>query len=315
MLYDRIAANVRRTYFLIAAFILLVSALGLTVGYLTGIEYWGLVIALLIALAMSWGSYYNSDRVALSISQAQPADPARDAQLINIVEGLSLAAGIPAPRVYRIDDDAPNAFATGRDPEHAAVAVTTGLMDKLTRDQIEGVVAHELAHVKNRDILVMTISVTLIGTVLLISDIMFRAFLWGGLGRRRGGGSGAGAVGAVLALLALVLLTVSPIFARILHFAISRRREYLADADALLLTRNPDGLIGALEKLRSDRTVVHSASRATAHLWIESPIDSQAAKRRQKPRAWLNNLFNTHPPLDDRIAVLRELAARPLPTT
>lgn len=315
MLYDRVAANVRRTYLLMVVFTILVAAVGLAAGYLLGIGYWGLVIALGISLAMTWGSYYNSDRVALKMSRAYPADPTADARLHNIVEGLSLAAGLPKPGVYRVDDDAPNAFATGRDPAHAAIAVTSGLMDKLSRDELEGVIAHELAHVKNRDTLVMTVSVTLIGTVILASDVLLRAFLWGGMGRRRGGGrsgSGAGAVTAVLALVAVLLLILSPFIARLLHFAISRRREYLADADAVLLTRHPDGLIGALEKLKSDRTVVRSASRATAHLWIESPIDQQAAARRQKPRAWLNRLFNTHPPLDDRIAALRRATGGPI---
>ena len=305
MLYDRVAANVRRTYALMLVFTALVAAVGLAAGYLLGIGYWGLVIALGISLAMTWGSYYNSDRIALSMSRAYPAHETHDARLHNIVEGLALAAGLPKPGVYRVDDEAPNAFATGRDPAHAAVAVTTGLMEKMNRDELEGVIAHELAHVKNRDTLVMTISVTLIGTVVLAADFMFRAFLWGGMGRRGRGGGGSNPVGLVLMLVAVALLVLSPIIARLLHFAISRRREYLADADAILLTRHPEGLMGALEKLKSDRTVVKSASRATAHLWIESPIDSSAASRRQKPRAWLNNLFNTHPPLDDRIAALR----------
>ena len=305
MLYDRVASNVRRTVALMVLFTALVAAVGLAAGLLLGIGYWGIVIALGISVAMTWGSYYNSDQIALSMSRAKPADETKDARLHNIVEGLSLAAGLPKPGVYVVDDEAPNAFATGRNPEHAAVAVTTGLMKKLSRDELEGVIAHELAHVKNRDTLVMTISVTLIGTVVLAADFMFRAFLWGGMGRRGRSSGGSNPVGLVLMLVAVGLLVLSPLIARLLHFAISRRREYLADADAVLLTRYPDGLIGALEKLKSDRTVVRSASRATAHLWIESPIDNVASSRRQKPRAWLNGLFNTHPPLDDRIAALR----------
>ncbi len=287
MLYDRIAANVRRTCFLIAAFILLVSALGLTVGYLIGIEYWGLVIALLIALAMSWGSYYNSDRVALSISQAQPADPARDAQLINIVEGLSLAAGIPAPRVYRIDDDAPNAFATGRDPEHAAVAVTTGLMDKLTRDQIEGVVAHELAHVKNRDILVSSIAATMAGAITMMARMVGYAAMFGG-GRDRDGG---GALGA------LAMMIVAPLAAVVIQMAVSRTREYKADATGARIVGHPHGLMSALQKLEhASQRVPVEASPTTAHMFIVRPFSGG-----------LMGLFATHPPMQERIRRLRDV--------
>ena len=246
MLYERVASNVRRTYALMVVFVALAAVVGLAAGYLLGIGYWGLAIALGISVLMTWGSYFNSDKIALKMSRAYPADETRDAQLHNIVEGMSLAAGLPKPGVYKVDDEAPNAFATGRNPEHAAVAVTTGLMEKLSRDELEGVIAHELAHVKNRDTLVMTISVTLIGTVVLAADVMFRAFLWGGVGRRGSGGGGNNPVGLVLMLLALVLLVLSPLIARVLHLAISRRREYLADGDAVLLTRHPDGLIGAL---------------------------------------------------------------------
>lgn len=308
-MYDRIASNVRKTWGLMFLFVLLVAALGWVAGYWTGWGYYGVLVAVAIAVLMSWGSYFSSDKIALSMSRAKPADPNEYAQLHNIVDGLAIAAGLPKPRVYVVDDPAPNAFATGRNPEHAAVAVTSGLLGLMNRDELEGVLAHELSHIQNRDTLVMTIAVTLVGVVVLIGDFFLRA-MWLGGGRRsndRGGGGPA----AIFALLGIVLLVLAPLFARMLQFAISRRREFLADTDAVYLTRHPEGMIGALEKLKSDETVVRTASRATAHLWIESPIQTNAREgRRQtnKPGAWLNRLFTTHPPLDERISALRSLA-------
>jgi heat shock protein HtpX len=305
-MYERVRSNVRKTWALIAGFIGLTILVGWAFGLYLGIGLWGLVGALVFSLLMSWGSYFNSDKIALAMSRAKPADERGYLQLHNVVEGLSLAAGLPKPRVYVIDDIAPNAFATGRDPDHAAVAVTTGLLQKMTRDELEGVVAHELAHVKNRDILVMTIAVTLVGVIVLLADWFMRAMWWGGGGRSRDS-KGAG---TPLALLGLVLLIVAPVIAQVLHFAISRRREFLADADAVLLTRYPDGLVSALQKLKEDQTVVESASRATAHMWIESPIARAAGEARHGSGSgsWLNRMFDTHPPLDDRIEALRSSA-------
>ena len=306
-MYERVASNVRKTWLLIFVFVVLVLAVGWVFGEFMQIGLWGLGGAAIFAVFMTWGSYFASDKIALSMSRAQPADPVKHAQLHNLVEGLSIAAGIPKPRVYVVEDAAPNAFATGRNPEHAAVAVTTGLMEKLTRDELEGVIAHELAHVENRDTLVMTLAVTLVGVIVLLADWMIRAMWWGGGGgdRDRGGG-----LGLPFAILGMVLLVLAPLIAQLLQFAISRQREFLADADAVLLTRYPDGLIGALEKLQQDRTVVRSASRATAHLWIESPIARHAneTKRATKQGAWLNRMFDTHPPLETRIAALRSSA-------
>jgi heat shock protein HtpX len=306
-MYDRIASNVRKTWALILLFGALVALVGWVFGEFTGIGYWGLVGAVVFAVLMTWGSYFASDRIALSMSRAKPADETEHRQLHNIVEGLSIAAGLPKPRVYVVEDSAPNAFATGRNPEHAAVAVTTGLLEKLNRDELEGVLAHELSHIENRDTLVMTIAVTLVGVIVLLADWMLRALWWGG-GRREGRGSNAG---VPIALLGLILMVLAPVFAQMLQFAISRRREFLADVDGVRLTRHPEGLIGALEKLRDDRTVVRTASRATAHLWIESPIARAAEPgrpRTTKPGAWLNRLFDTHPPLEERIDELRSLA-------
>ncbi|HEX2293880.1 MAG TPA: M48 family metalloprotease [Actinomycetota bacterium] len=306
-MYDRIAGNVRKSWLLVIAFFVLTGIVGYFFGYFTGTGLWGLWIAVAFSAFMSWGSWFASDRIALGMSRARPADPKVFAQLHNIVESLSIAAGLPKPRVYVVEDIAPNAFATGRNPEHGAIAVTTGLVLKMKRDELEGVIAHELAHVKNRDTLVMTLAVTLVGVIVLLADWMMRALWWGA-------GESEGKAFAPLAILGVVLLVTAPLFAQMLQFAISRRREFLADADAVFLTRYPDGLISALEKLRDDSTVVRTASRATAHLWIEQPNARHAHEGGSKTRksgAWLNRLFDTHPPLDERIAALRSLSPQP----
>jgi heat shock protein HtpX len=310
-LYDRIAGNVRKSWLLIIVFFALTGAVGWSFGYFTGTGLWGLWIALAFSILMSWGSWFASDKVALAMSRAQPADPKVFAQLHNVVEALSLAGGLPKPRVYVVEDIAPNAFATGRNPEHSAIAVTTGLILKMDRNELEGVIAHELAHVKNRDTLVMTLAVTLVGVIVLLADWMLRGLWWGA-------SEAEGKAFAPLAVIGFLLLITAPLIAQLLQFAISRRREFLADADAVFLTRYPDGLIGALEKLRDDSTVVRSASRATAHLWIEQPNARHAhegGSRTRKSGAWLNRLFDTHPPLDERIAALRSLAPQPAAAT
>jgi heat shock protein HtpX len=306
--YERIASNKRKTWALIFGFIVIVGLIGWAFGQYMGGGPAGLVIAVVIALFMTWGSYFNSDKIALAVSKAKPADDPAYNQLHNIVESLSIAAGIPKPRVYVVDDTAPNAFATGRNPEHAAIAVTTGLLEKLSRDELEGVIAHELSHVKNRDTLIMTIAVTLVGVIILLADIFLRALWWGG--GRGGDRDSGGGIGAILAIVGLVLLVLGPLIGKIMQFAISRRREYLADADGVFLTRYPDGLINALEKLKQDQTVVKSGSRATAHLWIEEPMarTPEEARRGSGRGAWLNRMFDTHPPLDDRIAALKASA-------
>jgi len=303
--YERIASNIRKTWLLIFVFVLLVAAIGLVFGYYTGFGLWGLVGAVVFSLLMTWGSYFSSDKIALRMSRAKPAEGPEYQQLHNIVEALCLAAGMPKPGVYVVEDDAPNAFATGRNPEHAAIAVTTGLLNKMNRDELEGVLAHELSHVKNRDTLVMTLAVTLVGVIVLLADWLLRALWWGGGDRRRSGG-------VPLALIGLALMILAPLIAQLLQFAISRRREFLADADGVFLTRYPDGLISALEKLQGDQTVVRTASKATAHLWIESPIarhaQEEGPRKTTRQGAWLNRLFDTHPPLEERIQVLRTSA-------
>ncbi len=315
-MYDRIASNVRKTWGLMFLFVLLVAGIAWAAGYWTGWGPYGVVVAVVIAILMTWGSYFNSDKIALSMSRAKPADEADYAQLHNIVDGLAIAAGIPKPRVYVVEDAAPNAFATGRNPKHAAIAVTTGLLHVMNRDELEGVLAHELSHIQNRDTLVMTIAVTLVGIVVLLGDFFMRS-MWFGGGRRGNDREGGGGPAAIFAIVGLVLLILAPLFAQLLQFAISRRREYLADTDAVYLTRHPEGMIGALQKLKGDDAVVRTASRATAHLWIESPIQTNATEGRKhtnKSGAWLNRMFQTHPPLDDRIAALQSLTPGMQPT-
>jgi heat shock protein HtpX len=280
--------------------VLVVILVGLAFNTIIGYGPVGVVIAVVIAAGLAIGSYWKSDQIALSMSRAQPASVEEYPRLHNVVEGLCIAAGLPKPRLYIVQDDAPNAFATGRDPKHAAVAVTTGLLQKMNRIELEAVLAHELSHVQNYDILVSTLAVTMVGAVALLSDIGIRS-LWFGGGRRSRDDNGGG---SLLMILALVFLVLAPIVAKIMQLAVSRRRESLADFSAVEMTRYPPGMVSALEKLRDDQTVVAAGSRATAHLWIEQPM---AQKKEEGPFSRLNHLFDTHPPLEERIAALREL--------
>jgi heat shock protein HtpX len=260
----------------------------------------GIIVAFVFAVAMSFGSYFYSDKVALAASHARPADGPEYQRYHNLVEGLCIAAGLPKPRLFVVDDSSPNAFATGRNPEHAALAVTTGLLQMMNRVELEGVVAHELSHVKNYDILVSTIAVTAVGVVALLSDLGLRMMWWGG---GRDDDDNNGGAGAILAVLALALLVLAPFVAQLMQFAVSRNREYLADASGVQLTRYPPGLCSALEKLQADQAVVKHATRATAQMWIESPLDRTEDARGSK----LNRMFDTHPPLVDRIKRLKEM--------
>lgn len=301
-MHELVSSNKRRTVMLMAVFAGLLVLVGMAVGVLMGNGTGGTVIALVVAGLMSVGSYWKSDAIALAVSRAEPADPAEYPRLHNLVEGLCIAAGLPKPRVYIVRDDAPNAFATGRNPQHAAIAVTTGLLEKMNRVELEGVVAHELSHIRNYDILVSTIAVTMVGAVALLTDITLRMMWWNGgrVSRDNDRENGTNP----LAYLGLVLLVLAPVVARLMQAAVSRNRESLADASACQMTRYPPGLIGALEKLQADSTVTHSASMATAHMWIEQPLSGVGDAGRW---AKFHNLFNTHPPLEERIARLKEL--------
>ena len=301
-MFELIRSNKRRSIALVAGFVIIVALVGAAVGFLVGNGPIFTVVALILSGLFAFASYWKADAIALRVSRAQPADPAEYARLHNLVEGLCIAGGLPKPRVYIVDDPAPNAFATGRNPNHAAIAVTTGLLDLLNRVELEGVVAHELSHIRNYDILVSTLAVTMVGAVALMTDMAIRMMWWnGGRVARRGDHADSS---NPLAFVGFALLIVAPIVAKAMQATISRRRETLADVSACQLTRYPPGLISALEKLQEDTTVTHSASTATAHLWIEQPMSGVGdGGRLEKP----HKLFDTHPPLEERIALLREL--------
>jgi heat shock protein HtpX len=301
-MFELIRANKRRSVLLVAGFVGVVALIGAGVGFLIGNGPVFTLVALVISGAIAFGSYWKADEIALRVSRARPADPQRYRRLHNLVEGLCIAGGLPKPRVYVIDDPAPNAFATGRNPNHAAIAVTTGLLEKMNRVELEGVVAHELSHIRNYDILVSTLAVTMVGAVALLTDMAIRLMWWnGGRVPRQGDHQNTN---NPLALVGFALLIVAPLVAKAMQSAISRRRETLADVSACQLTRYPPGLISALEKLQEDTTVTHSASTATAHLWIEQPM-SGVGDSGKLPS--VHRLFDTHPPLEERIALLREL--------
>ncbi len=291
-MWDEIAKNKRESWLLFFFFILFIMGLGWVFGLVWGIGYWGTVIAFFLAIIMAFGAYYDSDRVVLAISRARPATHEEYAYLDNTVEGLAIAAGIPKPKIYVIDDPAPNAFATGRDPEHAVICVTTGLMKKLNRAELEGVLAHETSHIKNYDIRFMMLVTVMVGMVALLSDFMLRTFVWGG-GRNRERGNG------LILVIAIVLAILAPIAALLMKLALSRKREYLADANGALLTRYPEGLASALEKLKADKAPLKVANKATAHLYIINPL--------REHKSFLNNLFSTHPPIEERIKRLRAM--------
>ena len=301
-MFEQIKANKRKSAALIVAFIVLLVAVGAAIGVLVGYGLAGTIIALVFAGTMAAISYWKADAIALSVSRAVPADPDQYRRLHNLVEGLCIASGLPKPGVYIVVDPAPNAFATGRDPKHAAIAVTTGLLEKMNRVELEGVLAHELSHVRNYDILVSTLVVTLVGSIAILTDLGIRMMWWNGGRVRRAGDRNDS--GNPLALLGFALLIFAPLLAKLMQAAVSRKRETLADVSACQMTRYPPGLISALEKLRDDSTVTHSSTTATAHLWIEQPMSGVADGGRL---GRLHQMFDTHPPLEERIELLREL--------
>jgi len=294
-MWEQITSNRVKSAILVATFVAFVIVLGWVFGRATGWGPAGPVLAAVVAGALAFGSYYKSDRLVLALSHARPAPPDEFPYLHNTVEGLAIAAGLPKPAVYVIEDDAPNAFATGRNPEHAAIAVTTGLLDRLNRVELEGVIGHEMSHIADYDTLLMTLAAVMVGTVALLSDWMFRSFFWGGRRRRTGGGQG----GAIILLVGLVLAILSPLIAQMIKLAISRRREYLADSNSARLTRYPLGLASALEKIALDKQPLRAANKATAHLFIVNPLKEHGGA--------MNSLFSTHPPVEKRIELLRSM--------
>jgi len=274
----------------------LIFALAWLFGELTNLGPHGLILAVVIAVVMTFGSYYSSDKIVLAISRARPVEKKDYPYLYNVVEGLAIAAGLPKPRCYIIDDTAPNAFASGRNPKNSVIVVTSGLLEKLNRAELEGVIAHEMAHIKNYDILVQTLAVVMVGIVVLLSDWILRTFLWGG--RRRSSKDG-GNVGAIIVVVGLILAIFSPFIAQLIRLAVSRKREFLADANGAFLTRYPPGLASALKKLDADREPLEAANKATAHLYIVNPL--------KDIKGTVNKLFSTHPPIQERVAALEKM--------
>ena len=296
-IYDAVAANRWRTVALVTVFTGLLVALGYVVGevFAPGGGVAMVPLALGFSGVSATASYFAGDKLVLAQSQARELAPGAEPQLRNVVETLSIGLGTAPPRIYLIDDTAPNAFATGRDPKHASIVVTRGLLDKLDRTELEGVIAHEMSHVVNRDIRVMLLVTVLVGTVALLSDWMLRSFAWGGGGRRgrdRGGGG-------IILIIAIALAILTPIVATLIQLAVSRQREYLADASGALLTRYPLGLANALRKIAADTEALEVANKATASLYIANPL-------KDAPRA-LDGLFDTHPPIAERIRRLEAM--------
>ncbi len=291
-MYDEIAANRWRSSLLIVIFFALIILLGLGLGAFYGNQWFGIIFSIIIGITYFLISYYHGSSFILSMSKAQEAQKPEYTQLLNTVEGLAIAAGLPqVPKVYVIDDSALNAFATGRDPQHASITVTTGLLKKMNKLELEGVLAHELSHIKNFDIRVMMLAAVLVGIAVLLSDFLLRSFLWGGKqGRKDDNGSGA-----LFILLGVILAVLAPLIGQLIQLAISRKREFLADASGALLTRYPKGLADALHKIKNDPDpLVDTANKATAPLYISIPF-------RRNNSSWLQSLFSTHPPIEERI--------------
>jgi heat shock protein HtpX len=297
-MYSQIESNKRRSFLLIALFIGLLSLVGYAYGYVTGTGYEGLAFALIISVGMTLVSWFAGDKIVLATSGAEEIKSREQAPYVwNMVENLCITAGLPMPRVYLIPDSALNAFATGRDPKHASIALTKGIVDRLENEELEGVIAHELSHVKNDDIKFMMLVAILVGAITLLGHYFLRGMMFGGR-RGRSDKDGLGTIGLVLGIIFLIL---SPIIGQLIKFAISRRREYLADASGALLTRYPEGLARALEKIRDTSVPVARAPEATAHLWISNPFGNGTSGFK------FANLFSTHPPIEDRIKELRKM--------
>jgi heat shock protein HtpX len=301
-LYEQIARNKRRTALLVLGALVFAGGLGFLFSYLiVNNGFAGLVIALIIVGIGAAASYFAGDKLVLRAARAKPVTHEEEPRLHNIVEGLALAAGLPKPAVYVVEEKAPNAFATGRDPEHSSIAVTRGLLDTMNRVELEGVIGHEMSHVKDRDILLGTVVAALVGAVVLLSEFMLRWLWWGG-GRGGRRDEGAGRAFPLLVILGVVLAILAPFLAQVIKLAVSRRREYLADAEGALLTRYPPGLASALRKIAADTTPLRVANNATAHLWLNQP-----SRIPGESNHWWENLFSTHPPIRERIRILEEM--------
>lgn len=306
-IYEVQDANKRKSVLVIVFFVAFVSiaiyTISIAMGMYMGYEPGGLGIAglaLIISGLISLGGYYFSDRIILTISKARPADRKIDFHFYTIAENLCIGAGIPKPRLYVIDDSAPNAFATGRNPDNSVIAATTGLLEKLDRTELEGVIAHEISHIKNYDTRLMSVVAVLVGSVALLADFFLRMTWLGGGSRSNRKGN----TGAIFLILGILFAIIAPIIANLIKLAISRRREFMADAGSVAITRQPSGLISALKKIASDHEPLEVANKATAHLYIENPFKDKSSSA----VGWFSNMFNTHPPIEDRISALSEMA-------
>ena len=291
-------SNIRKTWFLITIFLVFITTLGWVFSKVYGNPVI-FAIAFILSVAMSLGSYWFSDKIVIATTGARPLSEKDAPEVHNIVENLAITAGLPKPRIFIVDSVQPNAFATGRNAEKAIVAVTTGILQIMSRSELEGVLAHEMSHIGNRDMLVSTVVVVLVGVVQLLSDIFIRQMRWG-IG---GGDRDRGQAQMIFVLIGIALAILSPIAAMMIQLAVSRKREYLADASGALLTRYPDGLASALQKLANDHTPMRQANHATAHLWLDDPYQGK-----KKTIGWFAKLFMTHPPIEDRIKRLREMS-------
>jgi heat shock protein HtpX len=297
-IYSQISSNKQKTFLIFALFVVILTGFFYMIGLYYGDANGYLVLGLIISSFSSVFSYYFSDRIVLFSVGAVPADKRTHFDFYTAGENMAIAAGIPCPKLYVIRDSAPNAFATGRDPKHAVVCATEGLLAMMNRAELEGVIAHELSHIKNYDMLVMTVVSVLVGTISLVADWILRSMWWGGRGRDN---DRDGNRNPLMFALLLIALVIAPLTATLIQLAISRRREYLADADGALLTRRPEGLASALEKIAGYPRGMQSATTATAHLFISSPF------KKNKKGDWFVNLFSTHPPVEERIRLLREM--------
>jgi heat shock protein HtpX len=307
--FREIDHNRRQSWLLVGVVVIVLGLLGGAIGYATGVGWVGVAIAVAIAVVLSLGSFFAGDQLVLASSGAKEIDvanpPDEYKQLVNVVTEMSIASGLPIPRVYVVNDSAPNAFATGRDPQHASMAATTGLLAKLDREELQGVIGHEMSHIRNFDIRFTLLVAVLVGSIALLADFFLRFTFWGG-GRGRSSdndrGGGGGGLQALIFVIAIILAVIAPIIARLVQLAVSRRREELADVSSVDLTRNPIGLARALKAIADDPEVLEVANRATQHLYIVNPIKS--FEERSK------SMWDTHPPIPERIRILERIAGQ-----
>lgn len=315
-LYSHKESNIRKTWFLFTTFLIIVIGFGWFFSYLFDSSAI-LIFAVVFSISMSLISYWQSDKIVLAMARAVPVERKDNPELYNIVENLAITAGLPTPKIYIINEISPNAFAAGRNPQHSVIAVTVGLLSKLNRAELEGVISHELSHIGDRDILLSTAVVILVGFISLISDMFLRSMFWGRSGRRNNRNEGGG----VLLLIGIIFAVLAPIAATLMRLAISRKREFLADVSGALLTRYPEGLARALEKISSDPTPMRTANKTTAHLWLNDPFssstkgkpasgwkDESASGEIKNHASWFRKLFMTHPPIEERVKALREMS-------